>query len=178
VSSIDAFKSLGAKKAIKCPACGHIVVIDPYEKQDCANCGNDQAIFLANDTVDKSPIIYKIETIIKKAGYKIELTRRAANKWHLTNSNALVEVSYHDKTGAIILESTLKSDCKGFNQEIEDYLLKQNFYNKALNLSIKNNDVMLSTVKYDQYLDLEKMADALKKFVLSTQRYQQILSTF
>jgi hypothetical protein len=177
LKAIQAFQNSNSTIAIKCTTCDQIVTNESQHNQQCSSCGLDLSIFKQQDTNDKSPITYKIETIIKKAGYRVELTRRGAGKWHIANDEGLTEVSYHDRTGAIIMESTVKK-CSFFNQEIEDYLLKQNFHNKSLSLSISNNQVVLSSVKYDQYLDLDKMAESLSKFVKAAQRYQEILHSF
>jgi serine protease Do len=153
-SSIELFKSGEAAKGVRCASCRNISFENgsDYSKH-CSFCG--ASIEMISQIMEYEPygINHTIEETIGKMGYPVALTRKGPNTWSLKKGSALINISYYEKTGMMVGDVYL---CTLPEKNISDlyyYLLKQNYYLEGLTISIKDQDIILSLLIFDQYIN-------------------------
>ncbi|HMP32563.1 MAG TPA: type III secretion system chaperone, partial [Saprospiraceae bacterium] len=148
--AIRFYEASGKAALVKCSQCNEHNDLR-QDVQYCATCGNPLNIrYKLNDR----PSIYlRIEEIIKKIGLNPTLSRRGDGIWHLRGEDVVIELSYHQRFGAIIAEINLGTPQETHKDNILLYLLNQNYHNKELTLSLKQDCIFLCLTLYDNYLD-------------------------
>ncbi len=172
---LDSYLDIFPAKAIKCASCQHMNTQLKIKNNHCTNCGT---AFIAYDEFDDyipMGMSKKIEDIITELNYNVEICRRGNNTWEIKNGSATIQISYHDKTGFIIAESMLCYLPSSNIMNIYTYLMKQNYYNKGVSFSLKENNIMLSTIIYDQQLKVESCKKILSTLIKCSDKYDTIL---
>ena len=151
--SIDAFMSLNVFEAVRCPSCVNIVGQKQMEGNYCAFCGTK--VLLPSRVEDYEPvgISATLEHMLSELDYDVAISRRGPNHWEVQKGSATINISYYEKNGLIIGDAYL---CKIPQEEIKKlykFLLQQNYSLKGLGFSVKENDIILSLLIYDQYLN-------------------------
>jgi serine protease Do len=172
---LEMYLPISPTKAIKCPSCKNINTSFKEKNNHCTTCGTALISFNEIEEYVSSGIAKKIEDIIVDSGYNVEICRRGGNSWEIKQGTSAVQISYHDKTGFIIAESKLCYLPGNNILDIYTYLMKQNYYNKGLSFSLKENTIMLSTIIYDQNLRIESCKKILNSLIKNADRYDNIL---
>lgn len=175
LTSITEYKKGAGKRAIRCHSCD-VIVFDHEDKKDfCANCGSH--VSYISDFVDYESfgVSRTIEELLSFLHYDISLARLGLNNWEITKGSAKVHISYHNKTGLIICDAVLCTLPKENIKELYIYLLKQNHNLEGLTFSVKGQDIILSLLIFDQYLNLDIAKELFEKLFQTADHYDDIL---
>jgi len=77
------------------------------------------------------------------------------NHWSIRRGSAKINIAYHEKSGLIIGDAYLATLPEDNIKELYTFLLKQNYKLEGLTFSVKGQDIILSLLIYDQYLNKE-----------------------
>lgn len=173
-SSLEDYKSNYGKLAVSCSACSHIVV-DKKEASYCSNCGAE--IMLIQNIVPYEPqgVNKTLEQMIEQLGYNVLLSRTGPSSWSIVKGSALINISYHEKSGLITGDAHL---CELPDEDIihiYSYLLKQNYSLDGHTFSVKDNDIILSLLIYDQYFKQDIAVTLFKNLFELSDHYDDIL---
>lgn len=166
---LDECNKLENLKSTRCPSCKNLVAESQNNiiRDYCPTCGGHVDFISNTPKYEPQGVDRYIEDVIQSMGYEIELTRKGPSHWMLIKGSALIEISYHEKTGLISAEAYL---CKIPGENLSSmylYLLSQNDDFGALTFSIKDEFVLLSFLVYDQYLQgdlfLKYLSNLLQK---------------
>jgi serine protease Do len=169
------FKKRPACKAIRCASCSNIIFESDVTEAYCPSCGAVIQNISDIEPYEALGISKTIEDILEDLGYQVSLTRRGPNLWQIQRGSASIEISYHEKSGLIIGDASLCELPKSGNEKIYQYLLQQNHKLEGLSFSIKNRDVQLSLLTYDQYLNKTSGKTLLEKLFQKSDEYDNIL---
>ncbi|MEO1435051.1 MAG: trypsin-like peptidase domain-containing protein [Bacteroidota bacterium] len=161
--------------AARCHSCANVVFENTIDSGYCPHCGSKLTLPSSYAEYEPSGIPNLIESIIKNAGHDVKLSRLGPNNWEIDQGSANIKISYHSNTGFIIGDAYL---CKLPKQNIKDiyeYLLRQNNALEGLTFSVNGQNIVLSLVIYDRYLNPETGMNLFKYLFEKADHYDNIL---
>jgi len=175
MDTLEIFSSKGKKEAVRCNSCMNIIFEENVEKGYCQHCG--AKVILINEIEPYEPVgVNKtIEDMLIQSGYDIDLSRRGPNQWNIKKGSASINVSYHTKSGLIIGDAYLGLLPSQNIKPIYKYLLKENHSLEGLTLSVKGQDIILSLLIYDQYLNVTSAQRLFEHLFEAADHYDNIL---
>lgn len=164
--SLVAFIGAGGNDVARCTGCGNMVTVATVELDNCSHCGAGVKLPSAVETYTATGVAGTIERLITTIGHEVALSRCGPNAWEIRQGSAKIMITYHEKTGLISADAILCQLPETQIKPLYEYLLRENYTNNAMTLSVHEQDILLSLLIYDRYLDEEtgiEMLDALFK---------------
>lgn len=175
VKTIDEFLAGNYLQGVRCHNCVNIVFENEMEGKYCIHCGSRLTMISSLDVYEAIGVSKTIEEMLEALGYAVELSRRGPNNWEISKGSAIITISYHEKSGLIIADAFLCLLPKENIKSLYEYLLKENYQNDSLTFSVKNQDVILSILIYDQYLNATTATKLLQELFDAADKYDDIL---
>jgi serine protease Do len=173
ISEIQEYLSQNHRYVTRCSACNRQVVGD--SNSNCNNCG--EKIELPNlDALHTTSGIGKtIESILLSMGYTLDLARIGVDHWEVERGSAAVNITYYEKNGLIIAEAYMCKLPSQSNLELYEFLLRQNQKMENLTFSVKGDDIILSLLIYDRYLNEQTGTELLTNLLDKSDHFDNIL---
>ncbi|MBU6340671.1 MAG: trypsin-like peptidase domain-containing protein [Bacteroidetes bacterium] len=168
--ALDDFGKTESGNAARCSACLNVVTEKNVEREFCAHCGNKVELPQSVEEFVPSGVPKTMEALIEKIGHNVALSRCGPNAWEVRSGSAKIMITYHEKTGLISADAILCELPKENIKPLYEYLLRENYSNEALTLSVHEQDVILSLLIFDRYLD-EKTGMAQLSLLLDKADY-------
>lgn len=152
-ASIQIYNNNEAEYLIKCGACKQVIADPEDGSRRCTHCGSKVSYITNIPLYEPIGINKQIEQMLSELDYNAILARRGPYNWEVEQGSALIHVAYHEKTGLITGDAHL---CRMPDEEVLSlytYLLKANYELEGLNFTVRNNEVILSLLIFDQYLN-------------------------
>ncbi len=164
------------KYVLKCPSCSFLVTEENIEGEYCPNCGTKLEFPSLKKDTEYKPVgaAATIETILEQLGKDVKLARRGPYSWEVDEGTAKIYVNYN-QDGFIVCDSMLCTLPKANIGPMYEYLLRENYGLEEMMFSVNNQDVILSTFIYDQYLTYETGLETMKKLFANADKYDNIL---
>lgn len=174
-NTIRSFKAKQQSIGIRCHSCSNIVVEEELDKGYCPHCGTN--LQLPNQLEEYEPIgIAKtVEEMLIQNGYHVETSRRGPNAWVIQKGSAKINISYYEKMGLITGDAYLCKLPQSNIKPIYEYLLRQNHEIEGLTFSIQGQDIILSLLIYDRYLNVDTGMQLLEHLFEMADHYDNIL---
>jgi serine protease Do len=174
-TSLDDFRRSGSDNACRCPACLNIVTEKTADQNRCPNCGN--RITLPSSVEEYAPtgVPKTVEILIQRIGHDVALSRCGPNAWEIRQGSAKILITYHDKSGLISADAVLCLLPKENIKPLYEFLLRENYTNEGLTLSINDQDIILSLLIFDRYLNEETGMALLSQLFEKADHYDNIL---
>jgi serine protease Do len=169
------YVSFYPQQTIKCQACEHLLVEAQRTSDYCSNCGAVVKYFYTIDEYEPSGMNQKIEDVITALGFDVAICRRGVSNWEINNGSARVNIAYHEKSGFLIADATLCYLPKSNMEDIYTYLMKQNYFNKGMVFSLKDNNIVISSIIYDQHMHVETCKKLINNLIKSADKYDNVL---
>lgn len=173
--AIKDFQKGGGEPGIKCESCRNIIFESQVTDKYCPRCGAKIQMLSTIEYYEAVGVARTIEEMLEELGYDVPLTRRGPDNWQINQGSAIINVSYHEKTGMIVGDAYLcrlpKEDIKPLYQ----YLLRENYAMEGLTFSIKGQDIIISLLIFDQYLNVDSAKELFKHLFLAADKYDNIL---
>jgi serine protease Do len=169
-------RSAGAVMSARCIGCMSVITEAAIENERlCSKCGHKvQLPHLVDEYVPSGPA-RTIERMIGRMGHDVGLCRSGHNSWEIKEGSATIHIIYHEKSGRIYAEAVL-CELPGDNiKPLYEYLLRENFNNSGLSLSLHDRDIVLSFLIFEQYLDEETGRSLLTDLSKKADYYDNIL---
>ncbi len=153
--SISEYLQGSRSAATRCNSCGILVWESTIENGYCPNCGN--RVELPSEVEEYEPlgVAKTVEDMLEETGHNVLLSRSGPNNWQIKQGSAQINISYYEKTGLITGDAYLCTLPKQKIKPLYEYLLRQNYKMENLTFSIRGQDIILSLLIYDRYLNLE-----------------------
>ena len=170
------YKQYFGKYVLKCPSCGFYVTEENIDGEYCPNCGTKIEFPALKKDTEYKPVgaAAVIETILEQLGKDVKLARRGPYNWEVEEGSAKIFVTYN-QDGFIVCDSMLCTLPKTNIAPMYEYLLRENYDLEGMMFSVTNQDVVLSTFIFDQYLTYETGLETLKTLFASADKYDNIL---
>jgi serine protease Do len=173
--AIEGFQAGGGEVAVRCESCLNIVYESTIEKGYCPYCGTKVKLASESDEYLAEGVGLTIENMLKKLEYDVKLCRRGPNSWEIKQGSAKVNISYYGQTGLIICDAVLCTLPQQNIKSVYEYLLRENYRNEGVTLSVRGQDIMLSLLIYDRYLKEVIAEKLLKNLFEKADYYENIL---
>lgn len=173
--SLEGFLKLNTDDACRCPACLNIVTTETVENGFCSFCGNKVELPSAVEEYVPSGVPKTIEALIGRIGHDVALSRCGPNAWEIRQGSAKILITYHDKSGLMSADAVLCQLPKENIKRLYEYLLRENYQNEALTLSVHDQDIVLSLLIFDRYLNEETGQQMLQNLFEKADHYDDIL---
>ncbi|MFM2269505.1 MAG: hypothetical protein RL757_2946 [Bacteroidota bacterium] len=171
----------------RCPACSDLVFDSTVLRDEyCPNCGTKVRLPSKIEDFKPEGFSLTIEKMLQLNQFDVRLLRQGADSWRVKKGSATIDINYNERVdGMISCDAVLCSLPKKNIGAVYEYLLRQNFENKHLTLSVRGQDIVLSLVIFDRYLqedigvellhELFEKADFYDTFLV--ENYQAIWKT-
>lgn len=173
LNSIKAYTDSKATIASRCPNCKNIVGGEKID--NCPKCGH--YIEMPDNVEEFHPtgVSKTVEELLLSMGFNLELSRIGPEHWELTRGSALVDITYHQKNGLIIGDAYMCKIPPQNNGPLYEYLLRLNQKLENLTFSVRGDDIILSLLIYDRYLNEETGTKLLTNLLETADHYDNIL---
>ncbi|MEP7195139.1 MAG: trypsin-like peptidase domain-containing protein [Saprospiraceae bacterium] len=177
--TIKEFLTENYVNAVRCSSCMNIVFEKLVAVKYCPNCGSEVDLISEIEDYQPAGIRKELEDILVSNGIDVELCRRGPYNWEIVMGSAKILLSYHEESGMIVGESILANLPKENILPIYEFLMQQNYELRGLSLGIKKNNIILSTLMFDQFMKPEFSVKILKDLFEKANYYDdQLLSQF
>lgn len=155
-TTIKEFSTAGGKSGVRCSSCSNLVFEHTVASGGyCPICGAQIELPTDVEEYEAVGVAKTIEEMLEKAGHNVQLSRRGPNNWEIQEGSAKINISYYEKTGLITGDAYLCLLPKENIKSLYEYLLRQNYETESLTFSIKGQDIILSLLIYDRYLNVD-----------------------
>ncbi|MCB0518796.1 MAG: trypsin-like peptidase domain-containing protein [Lewinellaceae bacterium] len=169
------YLSTGEEVGARCGACGKLVFEHTIEDGFCPSCGAKIKLPSQEDEYEPAGIARTIEEILEKSGHDVKLARRGPNLWEVRQGSAKIFVTYYDPNGLISGDAILCDMPKDNIRLVYEYLLRQNHEMEGLSFSVKGQEIVLSLMIFDKYLNLETGMKLFQYLFEKADHYDNIL---
>ena len=174
--TIEAFQKGLGEIGLRCESCTNIVFENTIEVGGyCPHCGNKLKILSETDNFQAEGVASLIENMLIKLGHDVRVSRRGSNSWEIRQGSAKINISYHQQNGLIISDAYLCTLPKENIKPLYEYLLRENYRNEDVTLSVKGQDIILSLLIYDKYLQEETALKLISNLFEKADHYDNIL---
>ncbi len=173
--TIEEFQKIENQIGVRCSSCSNIVFEKTIDNGYCPHCGAKVQLPSEVDEYEALGVSKTIEKLLSKMGHDVNLSRIGPNNWEIIQGSATINISYHEKTGLIMGDASLCLLPKENIKPLYEYLLKQNYNIEGLTFSIKENDIVLSLLIYDRYLNMDTGMKLLKHLFEQADHFDNIL---
>ncbi len=161
--------------AARCPSCRNLVLAREKNDDCCPRCG--ATLTLPGEAPPYAPegVARTIEQLIAEAGHDLRLSRRGPNAWEINEGSARILITYHEETGMIHCEAALCLLPSEGLEQLYAFLLRTNYQLEGLTFSLQGQDIVLSLVLFDRYLDPDTGRQLLRNLFEQADHYDDIL---
>lgn len=164
------------QKGVRCPSCQRISFENSANNSKyCIHCGASITLIHQLEEYEPYGVNNTVEEMISKLGYEVALTRKGPNNWSLVKGSAQMNLSYYEKTGLLIGDVFLCSLPDHQIQSLYYFLLKENYKLQGISFSIRNNDIILSLLIHDQYINNNTLMMLFQNLLKSADYYDNLL---
>lgn len=173
--TLEEFIAGDGTHAMRCHSCSNVLFADQIDDKYCSHCG--AKAILPNEVEEYDPIgVSKtIESTLATLGHNVELARIGPNHWQIAEGSAKITLSYHDESGLIVGDAFLAELPKSEIKPIYQFLLAENYHLENLSLSVRGNEIILSLIIFDRYLNVDTAAFLMKHLFEKADHYDTIL---
>lgn len=176
VDSLDEYSRVERKKAIRCKSCKKILSEDKIEADYCSNCGvNINPDHYKPKEYITAGAALKIEQMIENLDRNVKETRVGFNAWEIEKGSTEIRIIYNKENRFIVADAWLCNLPKENIMPIYEYMLQENYDNEGLIFSVRNQNVLLSFISYEDDLSMETGVELLKNLISKSDYYDDIL---
>lgn len=178
--SLDEYKPFYGKSALRCQSCTNIVTEETIEDGYCPNCGAKIEIPKLKKEQEYKPTGAQaiIEQILTELGKDVKLSRRGPYNWEIEEGSAKIFITYQEN-GFIVGDAMICRLPKQNIGPLYEFLLKTNYDLERIMFSINNQNVILSTLIFDQYLTREEGLETFRNLFKKADYYDiYLVETF
>jgi len=174
---IEVYSKVRNKIAIRCRSCRKVQLKEELSSGFCNNCG----FRFDKDDISARPfipegVIAKIENIISQCGFDPGISRSGLMLWDISNDHAWVKISYVQATKFIIFDAPVSYVPDEKISDFFEYVLNENYELKNVVFSLKNNEIYLSVITFEDDFHEETGLTKLRELIESSGSYRKSLS--
>jgi serine protease Do len=174
--ALDAFELGNGEAAVRCESCLNLVFESTIEVGGyCPNCGSKVALPTKADPYKAEGVALTIENMLIKLGHDVRVSRRGPNSWEIRQGSAKINLAYHQQNGIILCDAYLCTLPKENIKQLYEYLLRENYSNEGVTLSVRGQDIILSLLIHDRYLRDDTGIKSLSSLFEKADLYDNIL---
>jgi len=175
--AIEGYQKYKGEFVIRCNYCYNLLLMSNINSEYCSYCGEKMKTELMEwQQKTMSSVEQKIEKIITVLKTNANFLQISENLWEIKEGSAKIRINYNPVTKHIVSYSTLCKLPKENIGEFYEYLLAENSKLKKISFSIKNQDIILSSMYvYDEDLHVDTGYEMFKNLFEKSDYYDDIL---
>lgn len=173
--ALEEFLRSGADNAARCTGCGNVVTVQTVDHQHCSHCGHKVELPGSVEEYLPTGVPRTIEAIIQRTGHDVALSRCGPNAWEIRQGSARINITYHDRSGLMTADAVLCELPKTNIKPLYEFLLRENYTHEGLTFSVHEQDIVLSLLIYDRYLNEETGLRLLQTIFEKADHYDNLL---
>lgn len=150
---LQIYSSSEADYLIKCGECKQVMVDPEGPSRWCMHCGSKIGYISHIPLYEPIGINKQIEEMLSELNHNAILARRGPYNWEVEQGSAMIHVAYHEKSGLITGDAHLCTLPDDDVLRLYSYLLKANYELEGLSFTVRDNEIILSLLIFDQYLN-------------------------
>lgn len=156
LESLNEYKEHFGNVAVRCSSCMNIVTQQNIDGEYCPFCGTKVALPVLKKDEEYKPVGVNalIENILTELGKDVKLARRGQNSWEVKENSAIIRINYNEN-GFIVSDAYICRLPKTNIGSVYEFLLKENNNTEGILFCVHNQDIILSSLIFDQYLTFE-----------------------
>ncbi|MBK9255925.1 MAG: trypsin-like peptidase domain-containing protein [Saprospiraceae bacterium] len=175
-SCFDDYRKGEGVIGVKCVSCQKIIFENTQTVYKyCPICGTKIKMISDIQPYEPYGVSKTIEEILSDCSFDVSLARIGSNNWMICHGSVQINISYHEKSGLLTGDVYLCTIPAGNAEDVYKYLLRQNYILAGLSFSIREQDIILSLLIYDQYLHKETMKKLFLHLMDNADKYDDIL---
>lgn len=176
IESLNDYKPYFGNVAVRCSSCSNIVTTENIDGEYCPNCGAKVELPALKKEEEYKPAgaALTIEKILTELGKDVKLARKGPYSWEIEEGSAHITINYNEN-GFIVGDCYICSLPKTNIGQIYEYLLRENYTLEDVMFSIYNQNIVLSTFIFDQYLTHETGLQTFKDLFSKADYYDDLL---
>lgn len=139
----------------RCVNCANLVFEHNRDGDFCPHCGSRLTLPSLEELYEPAGVDRTIEHILTECGQDVHLARRGPSQWEIKQGSARISIAYYEPQGLITGDAILCDLPASEITPVYEYLLRQNHVIEGLSLSVVGQEVVLSLIIYDRYLNDE-----------------------
>lgn len=172
---LEAFTESGYSAATQCSACQTMIEDDGSGAEYCTHCGSSIHHVSGYAAYEPRGVGKTLEDLLGEMGFDVALSRTGLNNWSMYRGSALINISYHEKTGLITGDAHLCKLPEDNILELYQYLLRENYRLEGLTFSVKDRDIIISLLIFDQYLNASTGKELFENLFELADHYDDVL---
>lgn len=174
--ALDAFQLGNGEAAVRCDACLNLVFETTIEVGGyCPNCGAKVSLPTKAEDYKAEGVALTIEKMLIEIGHDVRVSRRGPNSWEIRQGSARINVAYHQQNDLILCDAYLCTLPKENIKALYEYVLRENYRNEGITLSIRGQDIILSLLIHVRYLREDIGVKLLSNLFEKADLYDNIL---
>jgi serine protease Do len=176
IESLKEYKDHIGNIAVRCPSCSNIVTSENIDGEYCPFCGAQVSLPVLKKDEEYKPTGANaiIEKILADLGKDVKLSRRGQASWEVKEDSATIYLNYN-QSGFIVGDAFICRLPKMNIGAIYEFLLRENYNIASVGFSVQNQDIVLSTFIYDEYLTYETGKEIIHNLFLKADYYDDYL---
>lgn len=175
--SLNDFKAANARYAVRCGSCTNLVTESTLQNGYCPYCGDkmdsedfDGKLYIPGNTS------LKIENIIKKMGYNVDIVREGKDSWNIEDDNLLISIGYNSENNYVTANCVLCKIPATNISKIYEFILRQNFKMPRMAFAAEESYIELTT-QYVKDIDFHEDTgyEMFSQYISNCHRYANIL---
>ena len=173
--TIEEFQKTEGEVAARCHSCSNIVGAGKTDNGYCPYCGSKLELPTDVEVYEPVGVAKTMEDLLERLGQDVQLSRRGPNTWEIQRGSAKINISYYEKNGLITGDAFLCLLPKDNIQPLYEFLLRQNYEMESLTFSVRGQDIILSLLIYDRYLNVETGAKLFEHLFSKADEFDNVL---
>ena len=173
--SLEEYKAGNKRFATRCENCLHITFKEEKGDKYCFHCGSEIQLPHLIEPYSPSGVGKTIEELIQFLGFEVAISRVGQDNWEVIRGSAKINISYHERTGLITADAYLALLPENEIDVLYTFLLEENYKLNGLTFSVQGQDIILSLLLYDRYLNRETLAEIFENLFEMADYYDNIL---
>lgn len=126
--SIQGFKKMESSSVTRCDACTNLVSDKTIDQGYCPTCGAKVELPGDSEIYEPVGIGRTIESILKKFGCEVPLTRMGPDCWEIRRGSAKIVLTYEEKNSGLISADAWLAELPKENiKPVYEFLLRENY---------------------------------------------------
>jgi serine protease Do len=156
IESLNEYKEHFGEMAVRCSSCMNIVTQQNIDGEYCPFCGTKVVLPLLKKDEEYKPVGVSaiIENILTELGKDVKLARRGQYGWEVKEDSATIKINYNEN-GFIVGDAYISRLPKVNIGALYEFLLKENYNTEGILFCVSNQDIILSSLIFEQYLTFD-----------------------
>ncbi|MFW5792787.1 MAG: trypsin-like peptidase domain-containing protein [Bacteroidota bacterium] len=175
--SLELYKNYYGKHVLRCISCRKVQAVEELINGYCKNCGHRFSKEEYSPSEYKPEgVVYKIEKLLSNLSFDVALARSGPFYWEIESENTPVKIVFLNRSRLIVFDVEICIIPEDNVAVFYEFVLRQNNLLKNLIFSLKNNEILLSFIIFEDDFDYNICNNLFKDLINKSIHYKELFS--